>query len=552
MPASDAASGTPLLGGRYERTCRLASGGMATVYLGRALGVGGFERLVAIKVMHPHLATDREFVAMFLDEARLAARIRHPNVVATLDVQVAGEEAFLVMDYVEGPSLFGIFRKLRDRGERLPLDIALRITLDALAGLHAAHELRDGNGQLLQLVHRDVSPHNVLVGADGVAKLADFGIARAEERISFTSGGQIKGKMMYMPPEQLGSGGIDRRADVYAAAVVLWESLTARRLFRAESDAALAALVLQQEPVSPSDVDATVPRPIGDVCLRALAKNREHRWASAAELADALEQAAKLSGVSIATTRGLARFVEALGAHTPAAALLASAPGKPAHHDALSSSTSLPQATGPSVLTPPALLLPVSTDLRRAPHDPLRDAPREASPASATALGGESALDDGAPTAIATAKPVPAPTATQASPPRSLGRLLAVLAFVIGVLAMTVVLLVMKLSSAPAREAAATPPPAITVLTLAPAAAPTPSVSAAPSATASSLASSKVRRPTPSAAPEPSVEPATTATQAPVAAKDPAREPPREPAPREPTKPSTPATGATAYRPVEP
>jgi serine/threonine protein kinase len=528
---------------------------MATVYLGRALGVGGFERLVAIKVMHPHLAIDREFVAMFLDEARLAARIRHPNVVATLDVQVAGEEAFLVMDYVEGPSLFGVFRKLRDRGERLPLDIALRITLDALAGLHAAHELRDGNGQLLQLVHRDVSPHNVLVGVDGVAKLADFGIARAEERISFTSGGQIKGKMMYMPPEQLGSGGIDRRADVYAAAVVLWESLTARRLFRAESDAALAALVLQQEPASPSDVDPQVPRAIGDVCLRALAKNREHRWASAAELADALEQAAKVSGVSIATTRALARFVEDLGAHTPAAALLASAPSKPIQHDALSSSTSLPQATGPSVLTPPALLSPLTTDLRRAPRDPL------GLPTQGAAPDGDLALDDGAPTAIATAKPVPALAPAPTSPPRSLGRLLAVLAFVIGVLAMTVILLVMKLSNGSPREAASSPQPAITVVTLAPApptsSTPGATTSAAPSTSTSSSSSAKGKRPLggPSAAPstEPSTEPSARAPSAtPVAAKDPPREPPREPPPREPTKPSPPPGGATAYRPVEP
>jgi serine/threonine protein kinase len=316
----------PLLGGRYERLRRIASGGMASVHLGRAIGLGGFERLVAIKLMHPHLATDQDFVEMFLDEARLAAAVRHPNVVATLDVDMDGEELFLVMDYVEGPSLFDMFRALRNRAQRMPVDVVLRIVLDTLAGLHAAHELCDARGEPLHLVHRDVSPHNVLVGADGIARIADFGIARAEQRLSITKGGKVKGKMLYMPPEQLGSGPVDRRLDVYAAGVVLWEALAARRLFRAEHEASLMHMILTEEPLSPCDVDPSIPAAVGAACMHALAKSPAHRYPTAAAFADVLERAARESGIHVASTRGLAAFVAQLGAHVPAAELLAHAP----------------------------------------------------------------------------------------------------------------------------------------------------------------------------------------------------------------------------------
>ncbi|HLM75303.1 MAG TPA: serine/threonine-protein kinase, partial [Polyangiaceae bacterium] len=174
--------------GRYEVIRAIASGGMATVHLARTVGEGGFERLVAIKVMHPHIATDPAFVAMFLDEARLAARIRHPNVVATHDVQKSPAGVFLVMDYIDGPSLHHVLRSLHERDRVLPLDITLRIIGDALAGLHAAHELCGDNGEPLNLVHRDISPDNILVGNDGLARITDFGVARAESRISTTSG----------------------------------------------------------------------------------------------------------------------------------------------------------------------------------------------------------------------------------------------------------------------------------------------------------------------------------------------------------------------------
>ena len=192
--------------GRYEVIRAIASGGMATVHLARTVGEGGFERLVAIKVMHPHIATDPAFVAMFLDEARLAARIRHPNVVATHDVQKSPAGVFLVMDYIDGPSLHTVLRALHERDRVLPLDITLRIMGDALAGLHAAHELCGENGEPLNLVHRDISPDNILVGNDGLARITDFGVARAESRISTTSGAALKGKLAFMSPERIMHG----------------------------------------------------------------------------------------------------------------------------------------------------------------------------------------------------------------------------------------------------------------------------------------------------------------------------------------------------------
>ena len=295
--------------GRYETIREIASGGMATVHLARVTGEGGFQRLVAIKVMHPHLVKDAEFVAMFLDEARLAARIRHPNVVATLDVQKAPEGTFLVMDWVEGASLYDIRRFTRTRGETLPLGIALRVMLDVLTGLHAAHELTDDDEQLLNLVHRDVSPQNVLIGKDGVARLTDFGVARAEARLSSTRGGQLKGKVAYMPPEQILGEAMDRRSDVYAAGVVLWETLVGHRLFRAANDGALVHTIVQGAERSPAQENEHVPEPISKACMRALSINPASRHPTAAAFADELEDAARLAGVPVASSRTVSTFM---------------------------------------------------------------------------------------------------------------------------------------------------------------------------------------------------------------------------------------------------
>jgi len=301
--------------GRYEIHHRIASGGMATVYLGRVVGEGGFQRLVAVKMMHPHLADDPDFVSMFLDEARLAALIRHPNVVATLDVQRVPEGLFLVMDYIDGPTLGRILKLCERARHYMDLGIALRIFLDTLAGLDAAHDLIGPGGERLNLVHRDVSPSNVLVGSDGISRITDFGIARAEARITSTRGKQLKGKLPYMAPEQLSSQPIDRRVDVYAAGCVLWEVLTLQRLFQGDDEAQLLAAVLMGEKKPPNALRGDVPPTVSQVCMQALAKV-EHRYPSAAAFADALEEAARQDNLRIATVRDVGRFVKELAPST--------------------------------------------------------------------------------------------------------------------------------------------------------------------------------------------------------------------------------------------
>jgi serine/threonine-protein kinase len=220
---------------------------MATVHLARLLGPVGFARTVAIKRLHPHLAKDPDFVAMFLEEARLAARVRHPNVVATLDVVSDDGELFLVMEYVAGESLSRLVRKVREKGERIPPRYLVGIMSGALEGLHAAHEAKSEKNQPLGLVHRDVSPQNVHVGIDGVPRVLDFGIAKATNRVQETRTDQIKGKVAYMSPEQLAKGNIDRRADVYSASVVLWEALTGQRLFKADDVPSLVYAIINEE-----------------------------------------------------------------------------------------------------------------------------------------------------------------------------------------------------------------------------------------------------------------------------------------------------------------
>ena len=277
--------------GRYEVLAQLASGGMATVYVARAQGVAGFERLVAIKVLHPHLAHDDEFISMFLDEARLAARIRHPNVVPTLDISdSSGDGYFLVMEYIEGDHFGGLLREAAKAGKRLPPGVSLRIVIDALEGLNAAHNLKDGDGHPLTIVHRDISPHNILLGSDGVARITDFGVAKAEVRLSSTRDGQFKGKLSYMAPEQASSGHADQRSDLFSMGIVLWESLTARRLFRADNNGELLNRVLNGVIPKPSEVDPSL-EPLDLVMAKALDRDPDRRYQSAAEFIDALEEA---------------------------------------------------------------------------------------------------------------------------------------------------------------------------------------------------------------------------------------------------------------------
>jgi serine/threonine-protein kinase len=296
---------------RYELIGEIASGGMATVYLARLSGVGGFRRFVAIKRLHPHLAGEREFVEMFLDEARLAAGIHHPNVVSILEVSANPTGYYLVMEYVEGDTLARLLARAAQQGQRLPTGIALRMLVDSLSGLHGAHELRDDQGALVQLVHRDVSPQNVLVGIDGVSRITDFGVARAASRLSATRVGQLKGKLAYMAPEQATGADIDRRADVFSAGVMIWETLASKRLFKAETEAATLSRVLNEPIPELLRVAPGVNKQISQAVMRALERNPTRRYSTCAQLAEALELAAA-QGPGVAAPRDVAVFVKAM------------------------------------------------------------------------------------------------------------------------------------------------------------------------------------------------------------------------------------------------
>ena len=272
--------------GRYTVQGVLARGGMATVHVGRLLAEGGFARTVAIKRLHSHLAHDPEFVTGFLDEARLCARIRHPNVVPTLDVVSAEGEVWIVMEYVEGLPLSFLSRAAAGR---MPLRIASAIMSDVLRGLHAAHEATDDQRTPLRIVHRDVSPQNVLTGVDGISRVIDFGIAKAISNRVSTQEGQVKGKLNYMAPEQVNGDPLDRRTDLFAASVVLWELITGARLFEGETPMAVIKQVFEGEIELPSMLRHGVPPALDAVVMRGLSRDPAERFQTALEMEEALE-----------------------------------------------------------------------------------------------------------------------------------------------------------------------------------------------------------------------------------------------------------------------
>jgi len=280
--------------GRYELCFELASGGMASVYLARINGVSGFEKLVALKRIHPHLAKEKGYVDMFLDEARIASRITHANVCSVFDFGEVDGEHYIAMEYLVGEPLSRLMsRSARDKSQRrsrlLPLRMA-RIIADACEGLHAAHELKDANGDLLHVVHRDVSPRNLFVTYDGAVQVVDFGIASANERLHHTATGKVKGTFAYMSPEQLTAHPIDRRVDIWALGVTLWEMLAVRRLFKRDTTASTVHSVLYDEIQPPSQHRPQIPEELDRIVLKALERDPEDRWQTAREMGKALRQ----------------------------------------------------------------------------------------------------------------------------------------------------------------------------------------------------------------------------------------------------------------------
>jgi serine/threonine protein kinase len=275
--------------GRYELLKKLAAGGMGQVFLARRKGVG-FEKLVVLKRILPHLVEDEEFFTMFLDEARLTARLNHPNIAQIFDVEAEAGQHLVVMEYVAGEDVRRLEKKARQSGSKIPLGAILRIIADASAGLDYAHKARDEQGNPMGLVHRDISPQNVLVGFDGGVKLIDFGVAKAAGRAQHTTTGVLKGKFPYMSPEQAEGEELDGRSDIFALGIVMWELLCDKRLFKGDNDMMSQRLVKQCQVPPPSSIDKKLPKQLDAIVLKALAKNRDDRYEDANALRLAIEE----------------------------------------------------------------------------------------------------------------------------------------------------------------------------------------------------------------------------------------------------------------------
>ncbi len=277
--------------GKYELLLPIGTGGMATVYLARTTGAGGFERRVALKLVHAHLRADEESKLHLLEEAKLAALIRHPNVIQVQEVDEDPFGVFLVMDYVEGETLSAVVRLAKATKKHFSRRLMARVINDALLGLHAAHELQSGDGKPLNLVHRDFSPQNILISTEGHTRLGDFGVAKAADRAVRTKTGLTKGKIAYMSPEQARGRAVDRRCDVWAAGVVAWELLSGKRMHQADDDVATLLSIVTERPPRLSSVLKDIPEAVDDALAWALEPELDARCPDANSLRKALEEA---------------------------------------------------------------------------------------------------------------------------------------------------------------------------------------------------------------------------------------------------------------------
>jgi eukaryotic-like serine/threonine-protein kinase len=408
----------PHVVGRYVLDAEVGAGGMATVHVGRLAGPEGFSRTVAIKRLRPQFAKDAESRSMFLDEARLAARIRHPNVASMLDVVAEDDEIFLVMEYVEGESLARLLHLTVAAGRRIAPSIVASVVSGVLYGLHAAHEVRDPDGALLGIVHRDVSPQNVVVGVDGIARVLDFGIAKAATSAMATKLGQVKGKLAYMAPEQLSGRPATRASDIFAAGIVLWEALTGERLFTGESEGELIDQVASCRVRAPSTSAPGIAESLDRVALRALARDPAARFQSAKEMALAIESAVAVAppvevGAWVAETaaEALRERAEAVARVERAAE---GAPGLAARGGAVGRAATPPRTRRPrrgnlrTILLASALALAVALGVglaarARTPASPAADAVESSLAATEEPLGSGA---PNAPSASATSTPV--------------------------------------------------------------------------------------------------------------------------------------------------
>jgi serine/threonine protein kinase len=279
----------PVPFGKYYLLERINVGGMAEVFKAKTFGVEGFERLLAVKRILPNIAEDEEFITMFIDEAKIAVQLQHANIAQIFDLGKVEESYFIAMEYVNGRDVRSIFDRMRSRGESLPIALACHVMMQVCEGLDYAHNKRDGQGRELHLIHRDISPQNVLIGYDGEVKLIDFGIAKAAGKASTTQAGILKGKFGYMSPEQVRGLPIDKRSDIFAVGIVLYELLTGERLFVGETDFSTLEKVRNVEIVPPSSYNKKIPQELERLMMKALARDPEDRYSNAIDLHDDLQ-----------------------------------------------------------------------------------------------------------------------------------------------------------------------------------------------------------------------------------------------------------------------
>src|SRR3954454_1743499 len=279
----------PLAFGKYYLLERINVGGMAEVFKAKTFGVEGFERLLAVKRILPNIAEDAEFITMFIDEAKIAVQLQHANIAQIFDLGKADESFFIALEYVHGRDLRAIFDRMRSRGEPIPISMACYVTMQVCEGLDYAHNKKDGQGRELGLVHRDISPQNVLIGYEGEVKLIDFGIAKSVGKASRTQAGILKGKFGYMSPEQVRGLPLDRRSDIFSVGIVLYELLTGERLFVGESDFSTLEKVRNVEILPPSTYNRRISDELERIVMKALAKDVEDRYQNAIDLHDDLQ-----------------------------------------------------------------------------------------------------------------------------------------------------------------------------------------------------------------------------------------------------------------------
>src|SRR3954463_3299585 len=297
--------------GRYELLKRLAGGGMGEVYLARQRGIDGFSKLLVIKTLLPHLCEDEEFITMFKDEARVTAQLIHPNICQVFEFDQVGGVFYMCMEYLRGEDLRRLWKACEQKGTPLRVPLICRVIADAAAGLDFAHSLRDQTGEPYHIVHRDISPQNILITFEGGVKIIDFGVAKAAGRAQHTRTGALKGKYSYMSPEQVAGANVDNRSDIFALGIVIHELLTGRRLFKADSDVQTLARVRECVVPPPSRLNPQLPAGLDALVLKSLAKNPDDRYKTAQEFRLAIEDWL-IQGRMSASSAHLAEFLKTI------------------------------------------------------------------------------------------------------------------------------------------------------------------------------------------------------------------------------------------------